>query len=88
MSINQTKKINFPVQLYFLACQQAEKYGFNFDEYLKFLIMKDVNQDLKSIEQSTEKSLGRAIEDVKQRKVTRLKSNMDIKNHFSKIINS
>lgn len=82
-----TKQIVFPKKLIDLAESKYSRMGLNLPEYLRHLIIKDVEDlsNLPMVDEQTEKAIGRSMEDLAAGRYTVLSSTEEIEEHFKKL---
>lgn len=82
------KLVTFSPQLYSNAETKAKQLGVPFAEYLRHLIIKDVEEnivDLPMVDEETDRRIGESLEAYKRGEYTELKTNKDIKEYFDKL---
>ena len=81
-AINRVQKlVTFSPQLYYNAETKAKYLGVPFAEYLRHLIIKDVEEDIVDIpmvDDETNKRIGESLEAYKRGEYTELKTEKDI----------
>lgn len=83
------KLINFSPRLYKNAALKAERIGFTFSDYVKFLIASDIKAQVEETEffsQEEEESIMRGIDDYKNGRGFLAKTNADIKRHLDSLV--
>lgn len=75
-----TKQIVFPKKLIALAETKYSSMGLNLPEYIRHLIIKDIEDisNLPMVDEETEKAIGRSLADYKAGRYTTLKSAEEI----------
>ena len=82
------RQVGFPQPLFELIKIRLEQLGISTPEYIRHLVIEDINplyKDIHMVDENTEGSIGRALDDIDTGRVTRLKSTSQIKNHLNKI---
>ena len=82
------KLVTFSPQLYYNAEVKAKQLGIPFAEYLRHLIIKDVEEDitdLPMVDAETDRRIGESLEAYKRGEYTELKTKKDIENYFNKL---
>ena len=82
------KLVTFSPQLYFNAEAKAKHLGVPFAEYLRHLIIKDVEEDVSNlpmVDEETNKRIGESLEDYKKGRYTSIKTKKDLKQYFEDI---
>ncbi len=82
------RQVGFPQPLFKLIKIRLEQLGISTPEYIRHLVIEDIKplyKDIPTVDENTEESIGRALDDIDAGRVTRLKSTSQIKNHLNKI---
>ncbi len=82
------KLVTFSSKLYSNALARANSLGIPFAEYVRHILVKDVEEStryLPMVDTETEKRIGQSLKDLKEGRYTILKSDKDIENHFNNL---
>lgn len=82
------KLVTFSPQLYSNAETKAKQLGIPFAEYLRHLIIKDVEKDiadLPMVDAETNKRIGESLEAYKRGEYTTIKTKEDLEKYFAEI---
>lgn len=91
--MNQTpdrvqKLVTFSPKLYNSALARANSLGIPFAEYIRHILIQDVeenNQNIPMVDAATEKRIGQSLQDIKAGRYTTLKSHKDIESYFDNL---
>lgn len=82
------KLITFSPHLYDLVEKKATKLGVSFPEYIRMLAVSDIKkqvEELPTVDEETEKQIGKSLEDLKKGHYTALHTDKDIDKHFDSL---
>jgi len=82
------KLISFPNPLYAIANQKVKRIGISFSEYVRFLMIRDIEtefQEMPILGKKTIKEITQAMLDYKKERYTRLTTAKEIQKHFAKL---
>lgn len=68
MTNSVKKHIVLPYELYEMAQTKAKKFGFRLGEYVRYVIARDVEEDIPMVDEETEKEIGIALKEYKEGK--------------------
>ena len=79
------KLVTFSPQLYYNAEIKAKHLGVPFAEYLRHLIIKDVEEDITNlpmVDEETNRRIGESLKDYEEGRYVELKTDKDIEDYF------
>lgn len=82
------KLVTFSPKLYNSAMARANSLGIPFAEYVRHILIKDVEESTKNlpmVDDETEKRIGQSLKNIKEGRYTILKSDKDIESHFNNL---
>lgn len=87
MVIKKSRKLmTFSKSLIELVEKKAIKYGLDFHEYVRYLIISDIEKDKSEIlDNETEESLNRAFQDYDSGRFKTIKNKNELKEFFNKL---
>ena len=79
MSASVKKHIVLPHELYEMAATKAKKFGFRLGEYVRYVIARDVEDDIPMVDEETEKQIGESIMGFRRGEGVRIRNNKELK---------
>lgn len=79
------KIITFSTTLYYNAVQTANKKGITFQDYIRHLLVKDIEEKkepLYVVDAKTEKEIGQALDDVAHNRGTLVRTDEELEKHL------
>jgi hypothetical protein len=89
MSTQIKKHMTFSSTLFNLIEDKAKKFGVSTFDYIRFLMMQDVKDDIEKIEviedEETIKNIGKSLDDYENGRYTILESDKDIRSYVQSL---
>jgi hypothetical protein len=80
------KQITFPTELVELVEEKRRKYGLNFNEYIRHILVLNIEKEpIPFVDEETEQSVGRGLEDIRKGRVVSVKNKKELDEFLDKI---
>lgn len=79
------KLFRFSQSLLKMGEKRAEQLGISFQEYVKYLIVSDIDTNYTLMDEETEKRVGESLKDIEKGNFVELRSSKDIVEYFDKL---
>jgi hypothetical protein len=89
MTIKKSRKLmTFPDSMIELVEKKALKFGLDFHEYIRYLIISDIEAEkIEFVDMETEESIGRALKQYQKGEYKTIKNEKELKEYFKKLNN-
>lgn len=80
------KQITFSKNLIKKAETRALEVGLTFNEYVRHLVVNDIEQAIELLTEESERAVAQSLNDLSEGKYTVLNNSKEIKKHFKKLL--